>query len=57
MLFGLLYAAEPDDSLAASFLWVHAGTEVVFDVHPEVRFDFVGEVAASLLRAEEAGPS
>jgi hypothetical protein len=52
-----LHATELDERLPPCFLRSHSGAEVIRDVHLEMGFDLVGEVAASLLPAEEAGTS
>ena len=53
--FCLLHAAELDERLPPRFLRIHAGTQVVIDMHLEMGFDLFREFAAALLRAKETG--
>ena len=57
LLSCLLHATEFDERLSPRLLRSHSGAEVIRDVHLEMGLDLVGEVAASLLPAKEAGTS
>ena len=51
--FGLLYSAEPEESVASGFLWGHAGADVLLGGEMEMSGKFGCEIALSLAFAKE----
>ena len=51
----MLDAAQFDECLAARFLRIHAGAQIVFDVQLEVGFQLGGNFALMAVFAEERG--
>jgi hypothetical protein len=51
-LLGLLNSAELDERLPPCGRWVHAGAQIVLDVHLEMAFQFFRQLAVLLFLAE-----